>query len=69
MIMANGIKVKLVMSCGFRAPQHNPSPNRDIKDFSGEDYDTANGVNCIITFMFNYKVYPQNIDCDYISMF
>lgn len=49
MIMANGIKVKLVMSCGFRAPQHNPSPNRDIKDFSGEDYDTANCVNCIIT--------------------
>lgn len=49
MIMANGIKVKLVMSCGFRAPQHNPSPNRDIKDFSGEDYDTTNCVNCIIT--------------------
>lgn len=49
MIMTNGIKVKLVMSCGFRAPQHNPSPNIDIKDLSGGDYDITDCVNCITT--------------------
>jgi len=49
MIMTNGIKVKLIMSCGFRALQQNPSPNIEIKDLSGGDYDTADCVNCIIT--------------------